>query len=323
MNHSNITNTCNVERKSVQDLDLINAFLFRASTENSENAEFIAKLIIERATGRKVEQISVMSEKVLTGIDLGQHGICMDLYVEEYEDGRKARVYDIEPNNYGAEELPMRSRYCQALTDVKLLGARDSYRNMPNYISIWILPFDPFGKNKMLYTIKNFVAEDTQIVYNDGVMKLFLYTGGVVGGNEKLKDMLRYFSDSDEENAVDSELLKLHGIVQKVKDNRKVGEQYMTLQDYMDCEIKRGIEQGIAEAVDAAVAEAVDAAVAEAVDAAVAEAVDAAVAEAVDAAVAETLVTSLHELNIPEDKIVEQLMQRCNLTEEKAKSYLN
>ena len=78
MNHSNITNTCNVERKSVQDLDLINAFLFRASTENSENAEFIAKLIIERATGRKVEQISVMSEKVLTGIDLGQHGICMD-----------------------------------------------------------------------------------------------------------------------------------------------------------------------------------------------------------------------------------------------------
>ena len=118
-------------------------------------------------------------------------------------------------------------------------------------------------------------------------------------------------------------LLKLHGIVQKVKDNRKVGEQYMTLQDYMDCEIKRGIEQGIAEAVDAAVAEAVDAAVAEAVDAAVAEAVDAAVVEAVDAAVAETLVTSLHELNIPEDKIVEQLMQRCNLTEEKAKSYLN
>ena len=98
---------------------------------------------------------------------------------------------------------------------------------------------------------------------------------------------------------MDSELLKLHGIVQKVKDKRKVGEQYMTLQEYMDCEIKRGIEQGIAEAVDAAVA------------------------EAVDAAVAENLVTSLHELNIPEDKIVEQLMQRCNLTEEKAKSYLN
>ena len=123
MSYSNITSTC---RKGMQGLDLINAFLFRASTENSENAEFIAKLIIERATGRKVEQISVMAEKVLTGIDLGQHGICMDLYVEEYEGGRRAKVYDIEPNNYGVEELPMRSRYSQALTDVKLLGAVDT-----------------------------------------------------------------------------------------------------------------------------------------------------------------------------------------------------
>ncbi len=307
MNKSYITNTCKEERKSMQDLDLINSFLFRALTENSENAEFIAKLIIERATGRKVEQISVMSEKVLTGIDLGQHGICMDLYVEEYEGGRRASVYDIEPNNYGAEELPMRSRYSQALTDVKLLGAGENYRKMPNYISIWILPFDPFGKNKMVYTVKNFVAEDTQIVYNDGVMKLFLYTGGELGGNDKLKDMLRYFSESEEENAVDSELLQLHSIVQQVKDNRKVGEQYMTLQDYLDCEIKRGVEKGIAEAVDAAVA----------------EAVDAAVAEAVDAAVAEAVVTLLRELSIPEERIVEQLMQKCNLTEEKAKSYLN
>lgn len=67
-----------------------------------------------------------MSEKVLTSIDLGQHGICMDLYVEEYEGGRRAKVYDIEPNNYGVEELPMRSRYSQALTDVKLLGAVDT-----------------------------------------------------------------------------------------------------------------------------------------------------------------------------------------------------
>ena len=282
----------------MQGLDLINAFLFRASTENSENAEFIAKLIIERATGRKVEQISVISEKVLTGIDLGQHGICMDLYVEEYEDGCKAEVYDIEPNNYGAEELPLRSRYSQALTDVKLLGAGENYRDLPNYISIWILPFDPFGKNKMLYTIKNFVAEDTQIVYNDGAMKLFLYTGGEIGGNDKLKDMLRYFSKSDEENAVDSELLKLHSIVQQVKDNRKVGEQYMTLQDYLDCEIKRGVEKGIADALAEGIAEGRAEAIA-------------------------TAVKMFRGMNVPEEQILVQLVKNYNLTEEKAKSYLD
>ena len=304
MNHSNIKNTCR-EKKSLQDLDLINSFLFRASTENSEDAKFIAKLIIERATGRKVEQISVESEKSLMGLDLGQHGICMDLYVEEYEGQRRARVYDIEPNNYGIEELPLRSRYSQALTDAKLLEAGESYKSLPGYLSIWILPYDPFGQNKMLYIVKNCVEEDTQIVYNDGAMKLFLYTGGEYGGNDKLKDMLRYFSESNEKNVVDEELSQLHSIVQKVRDNRKVGERYMTLQEYLEYEIKQGVEEGIAEAVDAAVAEAVDAAVAEAV------------AEAVD-----TSVAMLRELKIPEEQILEQLMQKYSLTEEKAKAYL-
>ena len=79
MTESKITNTCKKERKGLQGLDLINAFLFRASTEKTKDAEFIAKLIIERATGHKVEQISVVSEKPLTGVDVGRHGICMDL----------------------------------------------------------------------------------------------------------------------------------------------------------------------------------------------------------------------------------------------------
>lgn len=318
MNHFYNTNTCKHERSGLQGLNLINSFLFRASTENPEHAKFIAKLIIERATGRKVGEISVAAEKSLTGIDLGQHGICMDLYEEEYEGKRTARVYDIEPNNYGADELPMRSRYSQALTDVKLLETGDNYKNLPNYISIWILPFDPFGKNKMLYTVKNFVAENTQIVYNDGALKLFLYTGGEIGGNERLKDMLRYFAESDEQNAVDPELSQLHDFVQQVRDNRKVGEQFMTLQDYLDNEIKRGVEEGIARVRETAVAEAVNAAVAEAVD----EAVDVAVAEAMDAAIAKT-VAMLKDLNVSKEQIVEQLMEKYSLTEEKAKSFLN
>ena len=54
--------------------------LFSATTENPKDAEWIAKLIIERATGRKVKEISVVSEKQLLGISTHQHGIRMDLY---------------------------------------------------------------------------------------------------------------------------------------------------------------------------------------------------------------------------------------------------
>ena len=208
----------------------------------------------------------------------------------------------------------MRSRYSQALTDVKLLETGDNYKNLPNYISIWILPFDPFGKNRILYTVKNCVAEDTQIVYNDGTMKLFLYTGGEFGGNEELKDMLRYFSESDEENAVDPELSQLHSIVQQVRDNRKVGEQYMTLQDYLDNEIKRGVEEGIKRALE----ERVEQRFAQGIEQGIEQGIAQGIEQGMDATVA-----ILRELNISEEQILEQLMQKYSLTEEKAKSYLN
>ncbi len=58
--------------KSLQDLNLIDSFLFSASTENSQDAEYIAKLIIERATGRKIKPVSVMTEKQLEGVMVGE-----------------------------------------------------------------------------------------------------------------------------------------------------------------------------------------------------------------------------------------------------------
>ncbi len=62
-------------------------------------------------------------------------------------------------------------------------------------------------------------------MYNDGVTKLFLY--------------------------VDEDIEKLHTIVEKVKHNRKVGEQYMTWQEMLDYEKEEARqearEEGLAE----------------------------------------------------------------------------
>ena len=116
--------------KTFQELNLVDGFLFGASTENPEDAEYIAKLIIERATGKKVKEVTVIQEKPLLGLDVHYHGIRMDLYVEEYENNNVFRVYDIEPNRYGIDELPRRSRFSQALTDAKLLKAGESYKNI-------------------------------------------------------------------------------------------------------------------------------------------------------------------------------------------------
>ena len=298
MNKSYKANSCKKTYKPLQELDLIDAFLFGASTEKPQDAEFIAKLIIERATNEKVDKISVVSEKELSGIDISHHGIRMDLYVEEYEEKRLAKVYDIEPNKYKPSELPMRSRYSQSLTDVKLLKAGEQYENLPEYISIWILPYDPFGKNRMLYTVKNSVEEFPELIYNDGVKRLFLFVGGELGGTEKLKELLQYFSSSKKANVTDAELEQLHSIVENAKHNQEVGKRYMTLQDMIDYEKKESYEDGVAFGRE--------------------EGREEGRKEGILA-----LINSLSELNIPTEQIEEQLMQKFSLTKEEAQAYLN
>ena len=294
MNISSKEVSCKKNFKPLQELDLIDAFLFGASTEKPQDAEFIAKLIIERATNEKVDKISVVSEKELAGIDIFHHGIRMDLYVEEFEDKRLAKVYDIEPNKYKPSEIPMRSRYSQSLTDVKLLKAGEPYENLPDYISIWILPYDPFGQNRMIYTVKNVVEEYPELLYNDGVKRLFLYVGGELGGTEKLKDLLQYFSSSKKANVKDAELERLHSIVENTKSQRKVGNRYMTLQDMIDYEKKESYEDGVALGREEGKAEGIRA-----------------------------VVASLKEFGIQEEQIVNQLIQKFSLSMEEAKTYLN
>lgn len=298
MHKSYNTDSCKRAFKPLQELNLIDSFLFGASTEKTQDAEFIAKLIIERATNEKVDKISVVSEKGLTGIDIHHHGIRMDLYVEAYENQRLAKVYDIEPNKYNPAELPMRSRYCQSLTDVKLLNSGDTYEMLPEYLSIWILPYDPFGKNRMLYTVKNYVEKFPELVYNDGVKKLFLYVGGEFGGTEKLKSLLQYFSDSNTPNVTDTDLEHLHSIVENTKHNQEVGNRYMTLQDMIDYEKKESFDDGVALGREEGRKEARKEGI-------------------------RVLIGSLKDLNISSEQILEQLMQKFALSMDDAKTYLD
>ncbi len=215
-------------KKNLEDLNLMDSFLFNASTEKIHDAEVIARIVVERTTGQKLGKVIIQTEKQLKGIDTDGRGVRLDLFITKLDKGKVARVYDIEPNNYDFDVLPRRDRYNQALSDVKLLDAGTDFRELPEYISIWILPYDPFGDNRMIYTVKNVVTENQTIVYNDGVKRLFLNAKGQIGGTKKLKALLNYFLESSDKNATDPELLELHNIVTGIKHNREVGERYMT-----------------------------------------------------------------------------------------------
>lgn len=65
---ANISNQANVpcqgqihQKKKLKDLNLMDAFLFDASTEKSEDAEVIARAIVRRVMGYELQEITVES----------------------------------------------------------------------------------------------------------------------------------------------------------------------------------------------------------------------------------------------------------------------
>ena len=208
----------------------------------------IARIIIKRVLGWYVnDDIQVEVEKQYKGITIGKKGIRLDLQVKEKENKKVIRFYDIEPNQYKEEHLPKRSRYYLSLTDAKLLGTSEKYKELPEYFSVWILPYDPFGDNRMVYTVKNSVVENHELVYNDSVTRIFLYTDGEIGGNHELQSLLNYIKMTQESNAVDEELKEIQSVVSDIKNNEKVGELYMTLEEMVEYEKSASYEKGHAE----------------------------------------------------------------------------
>ena len=116
---------------------------------------------------------------------------------------------------------------------------------MPEFFSIWILPYDPFCGNRMLYTVKNLVAENNQIVYNDGVTKIFLYTGGTIGGTRALKALLDFMERSVRDNATDDELTEIMNIVDTIKCDSEERRRYMGIMNVIDYEKRDAYEEGI------------------------------------------------------------------------------
>lgn len=234
--------------KPYEELNLMDSFLFESVTEKPESAVVIAREIIECTTGQKVGKLIVHSQKDLKGINVNMHGIRMDVYTEEVQetkDGdRLTCVYDIEPNNYYDKNIARRNRYYQSMIDSKLLPAGELYKNLPDMFSIWILPYDPFGDNRMIYTVKNTVTENNQIVYNDGITKIYLYTKGKIGGSEELKNLLRFMENSIHDNAVDDELSEIMDIVDTIKSNLEERKRYMGLMGVIEYERRDAYEEG-------------------------------------------------------------------------------
>ena len=110
-----------------------------------------------------------MPQRFFCGENTETHGIRLDVYLDE-ENGE---IFDIEPDqNDGKEEIvitaPEESGFTMRRLTQANLTAGDTYGRLRNVIVIFITTYDPFGLNRMVYTIKNGCIEVPELEYEDG-----------------------------------------------------------------------------------------------------------------------------------------------------------
>ncbi|MCD8013033.1 MAG: Rpn family recombination-promoting nuclease/putative transposase [Lachnospiraceae bacterium] len=241
-------------KKKIEELNLLDNFLFGSVVTYPEIGEEFVRLLLKSIFNKDFGRLTIVPQKEYPGADTDLHGARLDVYVEaepEETGLERASVYDVEPEQNDRKELirvlPRRVRFYHAKIDAVSLGSGEGYRHLKNVIVIMIVPFDPFGKDRIVYTIRNMCQEEPGMPYDDGARTLFLYTKGTRGrSTKKLRELLRYMEDTTESNAVNSSLRKIHRMVEKVKRDKEVSLDYMKIFEREEMIREEGREEEMA-----------------------------------------------------------------------------
>lgn len=253
------------EYRPLEELNLLDDFLFQEVLAQKGDGEEFCRILLSTILERPIRKVRIVPQKNVLGIDTNKHGIRMDAYIEDISDeecmpGTNTAdaevfpdVYDFEPNKtFEKTTLPKRMRYYHGLIDTQLLSTGVKYSNLQNVVIIVILPYDPFGKNRMVYTIQNQCVEDSQVQYDDGAKKIFLYTKGTEGNpRQELKDMLKYLEMTNDENVTNQNIDTIHHFVNKVKHRKEVNTSYMKSWEIIEMHREEGKAEGINYGIEA------------------------------------------------------------------------
>ena len=247
-----------MKRKALSEMNLMDNFLFGSVVTYPGIGEEFSRRLLKIIFGRDFGKLHITPQKVYYGNDTGLHGTRLDVYIEEDEEalvsGDVATVYDVEPEKNNSDTsvkaLPKRVRFYHAKIDTRSLRAGETYKNLKNVIIIMIVPFDPFGMDRMVYTIKSGCMEEPDMPYEDGARTLFLYTKGTKGNpSRELKELLCYMEYTSAQNAINHDLQEIHRMIENVKYDIGVTGDYMRLmedEEYLrECGIREGIQQSI------------------------------------------------------------------------------
>lgn len=195
----------------------------------------------------------IEKEKVYAGMNTDLRGARLDVCIEgdcvDIEGSEIPSVYDVEPDQNNKAKtvaaFPKRSRFYHAIIDSRSLRSGEDFGKLKQVYVIFICNYDPFGYDRVLYTIKNRCLEEPEMDYDDGAETIVLYTKGKKGTiSEELRQFLNYIENTDQSNAVNEDLKDIQKMVNVVKRDGEVSLRYMKSFEHDQLMYEEGREAG-------------------------------------------------------------------------------
>ena len=226
---------------TLENLNLVDRFLFDETMENREAYEAAVSILLEN----EVELL----DKPQTEKELRISPQLREVRLDVVSMDRSKKIYYTEMQQKNTGNLRKRSRYYQAQLDISLLepGTRD-FGALNDSCFILIAPFDIFGKGLCRYTFEGTCRECPELKLGDGAIRIFINTAGKnrADFSEEFLDFMDYVTNSSAEIAdrTKSKRIKLiHRQVKKVKESEKMGVRYMQRWE----ELAEAKDEGLAE----------------------------------------------------------------------------
>ena len=151
----------------------------------------------------------------------------------EIDASEDASIYDLEPDKNDKAKyiaaFPQRIRFYHAIIDSRSLKSGEDFGKLKRVYVIFICNYDPFGYDRVKYTIRNMCVEEPEMPYDDGAQTTVLYTKGTKGDDisEELRQFLNYMENTTQTNAVNDTLKDIQKMVDIVKRDGEVSLVYM------------------------------------------------------------------------------------------------
>lgn len=213
------------ESRSLQDLNLVDRFLFDETMEVPGMYQIMVNILLEN----KVTLLDRVQTEKEFRISPELRSVRLDVVSMD----TTGKLYYTEMQKKNTGNLLRRSRYYQGQLDVSLLEPGSVDFNLLNDTClILITPFDLFGKGLYRYTFSGVCEECPELRLRDGAVRVFINTKGTnrEGFSQEFLDFMEYLTDTSDQRAEMSSserIREMHRAVQKIRASEKMGVKYM------------------------------------------------------------------------------------------------